>query len=150
MKKVWDITVSDELPAETRKKIKKILRPTRPDILRPQKCLFCGELTSWVINGKPVCPKDAVRYGFLSELWLLDPCEVCGKQGEWATSPPRDQLQHFLCYHHRDQWFHWTIPELKFIDGKLKPTEWQKAWNEGWVRFIKQQKALIERSVENS
>ena len=146
MKKVWVITVSDKLPIETQKKIKRLLRPTQPDVLRPSECLFCGELTTWGINNKPVCPKCAIKYNFLSELWLLDPCEVCGKQGEWATHPPHDQPQHFLCYQHRYQWFRWTIPELKFIDGKLEPKEWQRVWNEGWARFIKQQKALIEHS----
>jgi hypothetical protein len=146
MKKAWDITVSDELPAETRRKIKRVLRSTRPDVLgRPQNCLFCGELTTWGINGKPVCPKDAVQYNFLSELWLYGPCEVCGKQGEWNTDN-----QHVLCYHHRDEWFNWRIPELKDFDSRTDPTEWQKAWREGWDRFVKHQKALIERSVENS
>ena len=144
MERAWDISVSDKLPIEVQKKIKRILRPTRPDILHtgPQKCLFCGQLTTWAINGKAVCPKCAVQYNFLSELWLFDPCEVCGKQGEWATG---GQPQHFLCYHHRNEWFHWTIPELKSIDGKKEPEKWQQTWNEGWARFIKHQKALMDK-----
>jgi hypothetical protein len=146
MKKSWDIIFNDKLPAEVQKKIKRILRPTQPDITRPQKCLFCGELTTWAVNGKPLCPKCAVKHGFLSVGWLLDPCEVCGKQGEWSTSPPRDQQQHFLCYQHRDQWFQWTIPELRFIDGRKEPEKWQQTWNEGWARFIKQQKALLQQA----
>lgn len=134
MKKAWDITVNDKLPLETQKKIKRVLRPTHPDILHrgPQKCLFCGELTTWAINDKPVCPKCAVQYNFLSKLWLPNPCEVCGKQGEWST----DDWEHSLCYLHRDEWFHWTIPELQYID-QTEPEKWKQAWKEGWDRFIK-------------
>jgi hypothetical protein len=144
MKKVWDITVSDTISAEIQKKIKKILRPSSgPGISHygPQKCLFCEELTTWIINDKPVCPKCAVRYNFLSELYLLDPCEVCGKQGEWCTDY-RDPPQHFLCYHHREKWFHWSVPELEAIDSKKEPEKWKQAWGEGWARFVKHEKAL--------
>ena len=147
MKKVWDIVVSDKLPVETQKKIKKLLRPSsHPGISHygPQKCLFCGELTTWTINDKPVCPKCAVGYKFLSELWLLDPCEVCGKQGEWGTDN-RNPPQHFLCYYHRDEWFHWSIPELRLIDSKKEPEKWHQVWDEGWARFVEHEKALLNK-----
>jgi hypothetical protein len=130
--KLWEVVVSDKVEPEIRKKIKRLLKPTHT-VARPQNCLFCGVDTTWTINDKPVCPKCAVEYKFLGEQWLLDPCEVCGKQGEWATA---SDPQHFLCYTHRDEWFHWEIPELEFIDSKKQPDKWDKVWEEGWSKFV--------------
>ncbi|MBA7676643.1 hypothetical protein ES703_84887 [subsurface metagenome] len=131
MKKLWEIVVSDKVAADIPKKIVQVLKPTL-SVGRPQKCLFCGVDTTWTLNTKPVCPMCSVRYSFLGEQWLLDPCEVCGKQGEWATDAP----QHFLCYQHRDAWFKWKTPELEFIDSKKEQEKWRQAWEEGWSRFV--------------
>lgn len=130
--KLWEVVVSDKVEPELRKKIKRILKPTR-SVGRPQKCLFCGVDTTWTINDKPVCPKCAVEYGFLDKGWLPDPCEVCGRQGEWWTE---GDPGHFLCYRHRDEWFHWKTPELEFLDLEKQPDKWNKAWEEGWSRFV--------------
>jgi hypothetical protein len=136
MVKLWEIKVSDKVEPEIQKKIKRLFRPSwSVSHYGPQKCLFCEELTTWTTNDKPVCPKCSVKYGFRSELWLLDPCEVCGKQGEWDTDN-RNPPQHFLCYSHRDQWLHWEIPELKHIDSTKQPEKWQQAWDEGWTKFV--------------
>jgi len=140
MKKPWEIVVSDKAEPEIAKKIKQVLKPTQ-SVGRPQKCLFCGVDTSWTLNGKPVCPKCSVQYKFLGEQWLLDTCEVCGKQGEWATDGPPPQ--HFLCYRHRDEWFHWNKPELAYIDSRKQPEKWREAWEEGWARFV----ALMKEKV---
>ena len=131
MKKLWEVVVSDEVAADIQKIIKKVLKPER-SVGRPQKCLFCSVDTTWTINSKPVCPKCSVQYNFLDERWLLDPCDVCGKQGEWCT----DGAQHFLCYQHRDEWVRWRNPELTYIDSKKEPEKWRQAWEEGWARFI--------------
>jgi len=124
--------VSDKVAPDIQKKIKKLLKPYR-SVGRADKCLFCGVDTTWTLNKKPVCPRCAVRYKFLGEQWLLDPCEVCGKQGEWATE---GDPQHFLCYIHRDAWFHWNIPFLDFIDHEKQPEKWYQAWEEGWAKFV--------------
>ena len=141
--KLWEVVVSDKLPTEVQKKIKRLLRPGMGvSHYGPKKCLFCGELTTWTTNDKPVCPKCSVQYGFRSDLWLLPPCEVCGKQGEWGTDN-RNPPQHFLCYVHRDAWFHWEIPQLHYINGQKEPEKWQEAWNEGWSRFITYMKEQV-------
>jgi len=132
MKKLWNIVVSPEVDAGIQKKIKKILK-THRSVGRPQRCLLCGADTTWTLNGVPVCPKCSVKYGFLGEQWLLDPCEVCGKQGEWATE---GDPQHFLCYIHRDEWFHWKKPELEYVDYRKEPERWIQVWAEGWARFV--------------
>lgn len=132
MKKPWEIVVSDEIEPEVAKKIKKVLRPDQ-SVGHPQKCLFCDVMTSWTLNRRPVCPKCAVKYKFLGEQWLLDPCEVCGRQGEWATD---GEPQHFLCYIHREDWFHWGRQELDHIDSRKEPEKWRQAWEESWARFV--------------
>lgn len=132
MKKLWEIVVSDRVELEIAKKIKRLLRPSR-SVGRPQKCLFCEVETSWTLNDKPVCPKCAVKYKFLGEQWLLDPCEVCGRQGEWATE---GDPQHFLCYQHRDNWFCWEKSGLRHIDHKKQPEEWERAWDKEWADFV--------------
>jgi len=137
MKKLWEIVSSKSLEPEIQKKIKKLLKP-HLSVGRPQNCLFCGTDTSWTINDNPVCPKCAVQYKFLGEQWLLDPCEVCGKQGEWATD---GDPQHFLCYIHREEWFHWKRPALDHIDHKKEPEKWRRAWDEGWAEFVAFMKA---------
>ena len=131
--KLWEVVVSDKVEPEVQKRIKRLLKPTR-SVGRPQSCLFCDVDTTWTINDKPVCPKCAVKYKFLTEQWLLDPCEVCGKQGEWATD---NDPQHFLCYIHRDKWFHWNRYELDDVGHKKEPVKWRQAWEESWARFVK-------------
>ena len=131
-KKLWEIVVSDKVEPEIQKKIRRLLLPVR-SVGRPQNCLFCGVDTTWTLNNKPVCPKCAVQYKFLGEQWPLDPCEVCGKQGEWATD---GDPQHFLCYKHRDDWFNWKNPELEFIDFRKHPEKWNLAWERGWASFV--------------
>lgn len=130
--KSFEIVVSDKVDADIRKQIKRVLKPAR-SIGNPQKCLFCGTDTTWTINDKPVCPKCAVEYGFLDKGWLPDSCEVCGRQGEWWTE---GDSPHFLCYIHRDAWFHWTNPELRLFDFKTDPEKWDQVWNEGWNKFV--------------
>ncbi|MBA7660377.1 MAG: hypothetical protein GH143_02540 [Calditrichaeota bacterium] len=130
--KPWELVVKDSVEPDIRKKIKRVLRPAR-SVGNPQKCLFCGIDTTWTINDKPVCPKCSVEYGFLDKGWLPDPCEVCGRQGEWWTD---GDPQHFLCYRHRDAWFHWTTPELDLIDQEVNPERWHQAWVESFGRFI--------------
>ena len=134
MKKLWEIVVSDKVEPEIAKKIKKLLKPYQ-SVGRVEKCLFCGVDTTWTLNNKNVCPKCSVKYGFLGEQWLLDPCEVCGQQGEWATD---GDPQHFLCYRHRDEWLHsnWRNPELSYIDSRKEPEKWRQVWEEGWAKFI--------------
>lgn len=134
MKKLWEIVVSDKVPADIAKKIKKLLKPHQ-SVGIPQKCLFCDVSTTWTLNGKPVCPECSVQYKFLGERWLLDPCEVCGRQGEWATVGPP---QHFLCYQHCDEWLrgNWRSPELGYIDREKEPEKWRQVWEEGWARFV--------------
>ena len=132
MKRLWEVVVSDKVVADIQKKIKKVLKPTM-SVGRVQKCLFCDVDTTWILNRTPVCPKCAVEYEFLGERWLLDPCEVCGKQGEWATD---GDPQHFLCYQHRDEWLHWPKPYLACISSQKEPEKWRLAWDEGWARFV--------------
>jgi len=147
--KQWEILVNNKLDSEIQKKIKRLFRPIR-SVGRPQNCLFCNIDTTWTINDQPVCPKCAVEYKLLGKQWLLDPCEVCGRQGEWASD---SDTQHFLCYIHRDQWFHWKIPELEFIDIRKKPVNWRRAWEGGWSRFIafmkeiEAKECLLERGI---
>jgi len=141
MKKLWDVIVSDKIDADIQKKIKRLLQPIR-SVGRPQNCLFCGIDTTWTLNGKPVCPKCSVQYGLLGEQWLLDPCEVCGKQGEWATE---GDPQHFLCYIHRDEWLHWKNPELDYIDSKKETERWHQAWEEGWAKFVSFMKERMKK-----
>lgn len=105
--KPWEIAVKDNVEPEIRKKIRRILKPYH-SVGRPQNCLFCSIDTTWTINDKPVCPKCAVEYGFLDKGWLPDPCEVCGRQGEW----------------------------LDFVDRKKEPERWHQVWEDGWSRFI--------------
>lgn len=130
--KPWEIVFNKSVEPEVQKKIKRLLRPYR-SVGRPQKCLFCSVDTTWTLNNQPVCPKCSVEYKFLSEQWLLDPCEVCGKQGEWATD---GDPQHFLCYIHRDEWLKWKNPELGYIDSKKEPGRWIQVWEKGWRTFI--------------
>lgn len=132
MKKPWEIVVSDKVPADIRRKLRQVLKPV-DSVGRRQKCLFCGVDTTWVQNRKPVCPKCSVEHGFLAERYLPGPCEVCGKQGEWCTD---GDPQHFLCYQHRDDWFHWRSPELAYLDHEKEPEKWHQAWEEGWAKFI--------------
>jgi len=134
MKKLWEIVVSDKVPADIAKKIKKLLKPHQ-FVGRVEPCLFCGVDTTWTLNNKNVCPKCSVEYGFLGERWLLGPCEVCQGQGEWATS---GDPQHFLCYRHRDEWFYASppAPELRLIDRKTEPEKWRQTWEEGWAKFV--------------
>jgi hypothetical protein len=138
MVRLWDIVISDKVPPDVQKKIKKVLR-TQHSVGRPQKCSFCGTDTTWTVNNMPVCPKCAVEYKFLGEQWLLDPCEVCGRQGEWATDN-RNEVQHFLCFIHRDAWFHWNRYELDDLDMKKEPDKWRKAWDATWARFVARMK----------
>jgi hypothetical protein len=130
--KTWKIVINPRINAEIKKKITRLLRPVF-DVRQPDKCYFCGTTTSWVINKKNVCPKCAVSYGFLDKQWLLDPCEVCGAQGEWSTD---GDPQHFLCFKHRDEWFHWDNPELRHIDMRKEPEKWHRAWDKGWAEFV--------------
>ena len=132
MKKLWEIVVSDKVEPEVRKKLKRLLRPV-DSAGRPEKCYFCDTETTWTINCKPVCPACSVLYAFIKEDYLPDPCEVCGKQGEFCTQG--DPI-HSLCYKHRDDWFKWKMPELAFIDSKKQPEKWSQVWDEGWARFI--------------
>ncbi|MBA7528555.1 hypothetical protein ES705_20742 [subsurface metagenome] len=129
---LWQVVIDGKVDTVLTKKLKKVLR-TVHSVGRVQDCLFCGVDTTWTINDKPVCPKCAVGYGFLGKQWLLDPCEVCGKQGEWATE---GDPQHFLCHYHRDDWFHWKNPELDFINHKNQPEKWHQVWEEGWNKFV--------------
>lgn len=130
--KSFEVVVNAKIEPEIQKVIKHVLKPVH-SIGQPEHCFFCDTDTTWTINNKPVCPKCAVQYGFLSKQWLLDPCEVCGKQGEWATE---GDPQHFLCYIHRNIWFRWNIPELQFIDGRKQPEKWHQLWDEGWIKFV--------------
>lgn len=139
MKKLWVITFSGELAPDIQKKIRRVIK-AHHSIGRPQNCLFCGTETTWTINDEPVCPKCAVKYKFLGEQWLLDPCEVCGRQGEWATD---GDPQHFLCHIHLNDWFKWKIPELDYIDSKRQPDKWHQAWGEGWSKFINFEKEKL-------
>ena len=132
MKKLWEIVVSDKVEPEVRKKLKRLLQPV-DSVGQPEKCYFCNTETTWTINRKPVCPACSVLYGFIKEDYLPDPCEVCGKQGEWCTA---GEPIHSLCYIHRDAWFHWKIPFLDYIDLKKQPEKWHQAWEEGWAQFV--------------
>ncbi len=132
MKKPWEIVVSDKVDVDIQKKIKRLLQPVL-SVSRPEKCLFCGTDTTWIINRKPVCPACHVQYGFIKKDRIPDPCEVCGLQGEWCTE---GEPIHSLCYIHRDAWFRWKTPELEFIDHKKQPEKWHQVWEEGWARFI--------------
>lgn len=129
--KIWDIAFKKDTSTEVQKLLKRILKPVI-SVGRPQKCLFCGENTTWAINNNPVCPRDSALYGFMNAEYLPDPCEVCGKQGEWCT----EGGTHSLCYVHRDAWFAWSNPELGFIDSKVEPEKWEQVWEEGWKKFI--------------
>lgn len=130
--KGWQIAVSGKLDFETRRKIRRLLQPVF-SVHVPGKCLFCGMLTTWTINNKSVCPNCHVKYGFVKKDRIPDPCEVCGLQGEWCTE---GKPIHSLCYIHRDEWFHWERPELKYIDHKKEPERWDQVWEEGWSKFI--------------
>ncbi len=131
-KKLWEIVVSDEVDAEVKKKLKRLLQPVA-SVHLPGNCLFCDTETTWTINNKPVCPACSVKYGFAKADRIPDPCEVCGRQGEWCTDG--DPI-HSLCYVHRDAWFHWKRPELEFIDSKKQSEKWHQAWEDGWARFV--------------
>ncbi len=135
--KLWEVVVKDSVEPEIQKKIKRLLKPVR-SVGRPQNCLFCATDTTWTINDKPVCPKCAVGYGFLGEQWLLDPCEVCSKQGEWATE---GDPQHFLCYIHRDAWFDYSreVPLPRGWD-KLPKEEAAAAWEKRFNDFVQEMK----------
>ncbi|MBA7533116.1 hypothetical protein ES705_25351 [subsurface metagenome] len=142
MKKPWGIVVSAKVEPELAKKIKKLLKPHR-SVGRVEKCIFCGVDTTWTLNSKPACPKCSVQYGFLGEQWLLDPCEVCGKQGEWATD---GDPQHFLCYQHRDDWLHWDTDRKYLLKGyeKLPEAEKELVWEKCFNTFIQEAKQRSE------
>jgi len=130
--KSFEIVASDKLDADIQKKIKRLLQPVL-SIGQPAKCLFCDTETTWTINNKPVCPACSVKYGFMKNDRIPDPCEVCGRQGEWCTD---GDPVHSLCYIHREAWFRWGRPELEFIDRKKHPEKWSEAWDEGWAKFV--------------
>lgn len=129
--KLWEVVVKDNIEPETQKKIRRLLQPVL-SVSRPGKCQFCDTVTTWTINNKPVCPACHVQYGFIKKDIIPDPCEVCGRQGEWCTE---GEPIHSLCYIHRDAWFHWKNPELDFIDHKKQSEKWLQVWDEGWNRF---------------
>ena len=130
--KLWEIVVSDEVDADVKKKLKRLLQPIS-SISHPAKCLFCDTFTTWTINDKPVCPACSVKYGFVKNDRIPDLCEVCGQQGEWCTD---GEPVHSLCYKHRDDWFHWKNPELDFINRGKQPEKWNQVWDEGWRKFV--------------
>jgi hypothetical protein len=132
MKKPWEVVVQDGIEPEVKKKLKRLLQPV-PSVRGPEKCLFCGTMTTWRINNKPVCPACSVKYGFDKADRIPDPCEVCGRQGEWCTE---GDPVHSLCYVHRDEWFHWSNPKLNHIDHKKQPEKWHQVWEEGWAEFV--------------
>ena len=145
--KLWEVVVRDSIEQEIRRKIKRLLKPTH-SVGRPQNCLFCGVDTTWTINDKPVCPKCAVGYEFLGEQWLLDPCEVCGKQGEWATD---GDPQHFLCYIHRDNWLSWDTDRNYLLKGSEKLPEVEKhlVWEKCFNTFIQEAKRMGAKPAEH-
>ena len=130
--KMFQVVISERVQTETRKKLKRILKPVT-SVSNPGNCELCGTMTTWTINNRLVCPACHVLYGFWPKDSVPDPCEVCGRQGEWCTEG--DPI-HSLCYIHRDAWFHWQTPELAFVDHKKQPEKWYQVWEEGWARFV--------------
>ena len=135
--KGWQVAVSGKLDFETRRKIRRLLQPVfSVDV--PGKCLFCGILTTWTINNKPVCPNCHVKYGFVKKDRVPDPCEVCGTQGEWVCG--KDD-QHSLCFRHRDAWFDYTreVPLPRGYD-RLPEDEKDIAWEKRFSDFVQEMK----------
>lgn len=132
MKKLWVIVVYDIAGPETQRKLRRILKPV-DGVGNSLPCDLCGRVTTWTINSRPVCPGCSVKYGFVAADRVPDPCEICGEPGEWCTE---GDPVHSLCYRHRDDWFHWKIPELDFVDSKKQPEKWKKVWEEGWSKFV--------------
>ena len=134
MSKAVEIKVNLD-DSDLRKRIKRILRPVLAVGPGHQKCELCGEQTSWTINNKFVCPRCSVKYEFLTKAYLYDPCEACGKQGEWLSGGSR---QHSLCYLHRDAWFHWRGREGKLAGFQPGDEAFEVMWQRVFAIFVKE------------